>query len=40
MHAHCSNQWVGYEGAGLGRVGVGGVVGVWRGVLGGIFANQ
>ena len=28
-----------YEGAGMGRVGEGGVVGVWRGVFGGIFAN-
>ena len=33
MHIHCSNRWVGYEGAGMGRVGedrVGGVVSVWR----------
>ena len=31
-----------YEGAGLGRVGegrVGVVVGVWRGIFGGIFVN-
>ena len=43
MHAHGSNRWVGYEGAGMGRVGegrVGGVVGVWRRVFGGIFENQ
>ena len=43
MHVHGSNRWVWYEEAGMGRVGegrVGGVVGVWRGVLGEIFANN
>ena len=35
MHVHCSNQWVGYEGAGLGRVGGCGVRGLgWVGLVG------
>ena len=37
MHVYCSNWWVRYEGAGMGRVGEGGVVDVWGRVFGGIF---
>ena len=37
MHIHRSNWW---GMIGMGRVGEGGVVGVWRGVFGGICANQ